>query len=388
MASGAIIVTKDEQYRHALLMDFVSGKLKRNEVARLLGFQERSITRLCARVRIKGIAGVKHGNSGRKPVNSLDASFKKRVIALMRSDYFDLNLTHALEKLASEHGLSPKRETFRKWCQEVGLVKRRHKRRSHARIYRERMPHEGMLLQMDGSPHRWNGKDVWTLISTIDDATSDIPYAEFFPSEDTAGCMQVLWRIIERRGLPEALYVDRAGIFGGGKRQHFSHFARACEELGIRVLFAYSPQAKGRVERSFQTLQDRLVPELRMRNIHRMDKANAFLRDEYLPNFWNQRFRKPARDPLLRYRPLPPSVCLREIFCFKQWRTIASDQTISLDGKRRLIGLPTPYSLRGQRVEIRDYIDGSRQILFAGRPVEILDLEDSIGIEKLRRKAG
>ena len=132
------------------------------------------------------------------------------------------------------------------------------------------MPAEGYLLQMDGSPHRYNGRDIWSLILAIDDATSEIPHGEFFLSETTTACMQVLRRIVEKKGLPRALYVDKAGWAGGGKRVEFCQFHRACEELGIQVLFANSPEAKGRVERSFNTIQDRIIPELRLAKIKTM----------------------------------------------------------------------------------------------------------------------
>jgi transposase-like protein len=347
---------------------------------------ERTVTRQARKVERLGISGIKHGNIGRRPVNRVDSELRARAVALLRRDYYDLNMTHALERLASDHGIVVRRETFRRWCHEAGLVKRRKTRRSPARVYRERMPHEGMLLQLDGSPHRWNGKDTWTLISAIDDATSDIPYAEFFVSEDTESCMRVLWRIIERVGVPEALYVDRAGIYGGTKRQGFTHFARACDELGIRILFAHSPEAKGRIERSFQTLQDRLVPEMRLRKIFRMETANRFLVDEYLPGIWRQRFRKPARSPEKRYMPLSKHIDLNEVFCLKNWRTIGRDRTVSVDNRRWLLDLPTPHSLKGQKVEVRDYLDGSRKYFFAGREVRLIDLASDN--RAICRKAG
>lgn len=374
MGEGVMVVTKQEQYRHQVVVDFLSGRLKRRDAARLLGIRQRSVSRLAARVRKKGLAGIKHGNYGRAPVNRIPRELKRDVMALVRREYFDFNLTHCLERLWSDHGIELRRETFRKWCHAEGLVKRRQKRRSHARIYRERMPQAGLLLQLDGSPHRWNGTDVWTLIAAIDDATSDIPWAEFFPSEDTPGCMTVLWRVIERYGIPECLYVDKAGIFGGMKRQNFCQFARACDELGVRILFASSPQAKGRIERAFQTLQDRLVPEMRIRHIRRMARANEFLQTEFVPNFWRQRLMVPAREPGSRYRKLPDEMDLKEILCLKQWRALASDQTLSLDGKRWLLDLPLRYSVKGQRVEVRDYLDGSRRCFFAGNPVELLPL--------------
>jgi transposase len=374
MTEGVITVSKQEAYKHRVISEFVTGKLKRSEAAKLLGVRERSVSRLAHRFREKGLLGIKHGNCTRRPVNRTVDAFREQVLDIVRRQYFDFNLTHCQEKLKQGHGIEVKRETFRKWCHSAGLVKQRHKRRPVARRYRERMPAEGMLLQLDGSPHRWNGEDVWTLIAAIDDATSRIPHAEFFPSEDTLNCMRVLQRIIEKTGIPECLYVDKAGIFGGSKRQLFSQFARACDELGIRILFANSAQAKGRIERTFRTLQDRLIPEMRIRKIHRMPRANEFLQEEFIPGYWESANTCIAQNPDRRYRT-SPRLELDEILCLKEWRAIAADQTISLDNKRMLIDIPCRYSLRGQKVELRTYQDCTRRVFFSGAPVELIPIE-------------
>lgn len=151
------------------------------------------------------------------------------------------------------------------------------------------MSSPGLLLQMDGSSHRWFGDKKSCLIAIIDDATSKL-YAEFFPSETTQGCLKVLRDFIKKNGLFTALYVDKAGIFGGPKRCHFSQVKRACEELGIEIIFANSPQGKGRIERAFDTLQDRLAPEFRMRNITNMQGANEFLQKYFIPQTWQKKF--------------------------------------------------------------------------------------------------
>lgn len=379
MRQGVIVMSKQDQYRHQIIGDFLAGKVKRSEAAEVLKVRERSVSRIAARVRNQGLWGIKHGNCGKSPSNLIPQTFKAQVLELVRTRYFDFNLTHCLERLKADHGIELKRETFRKWCHQAGLVKNRQKRRSIARKYRERMPSRGMLIQLDGSPHRWNGtEESWTLIAAIDDATSEMLYGEFFHSEATLNCMQVLKRIIEIHGLPECLYVDRAGIYGGAKRQLFSQFSRACEELGIRVLFASSPQGKGRIERSFKTLQDRLIPELRIRNIKSMPRANEFLQREFLPNFWNQTYRVAARDPECRFKPLPLSCAVEEVLCLKEWRAIAADQTLNWEGKRWLVNLNSRYSLRGQKAEIRTYINLKQQVFFAGVPVELLEVPNPV----------
>jgi len=264
-------------------------------------------------------------------------------------------MTHCLEILKERHDLTVPYGPFRRWCHEKQLVKRKRRRRAKARHLRTRMPAEGYLLQMDGSPHRYNGIDVWHLIVAIDDATSEIPYAEFFTYEDTLSCMQVIKTIIRKKGIPRAIYTDRAGWSGGQKRVEFSQFKRACEELGIMVLFAESPQAKGRVERAHDTLQDRIIPELRVRKLKTMSKANAYLNETFLPNYWNLKNVVPARERHSEYRTLSRKTDLEQIFCIKKTRTLAADHTFSFAGSFYAIKSKLERSLKGKHVELRFY---------------------------------
>jgi hypothetical protein len=237
------------------------------------------------------------------------------------------------------------------------------------------MASEGLLLQMDGSPHRYNGKDNWCLIAAIDDATSEIPYAEFFLGEDTLSCMTVMQKIIEKKGIPHAIYTDKAGIFGGHKRQNFSQFCRACEELDIQVICADSPQAKGRIERTWDTFQDRLVPEMRLRKIHRMPTANSFLQEQFIPNYWVQNNMVAARNNESRYRKLSLKTDLREIFCIKVFRAVKADHTLSWQGDIYQVASPLKHSIQGQKIEIRMYQDLKWMAYFAGKPIEIVKFE-------------
>lgn len=371
MHHEGVFMSKREEYVYSVVSDFIVGKLKRVEAARLLDIAPRSVSRLARRIQHKGFLGAKHGNLGRAPVNRHPDDFKQLLMELVERRYFDFNLTHALELLRKDHGVTIGYETFRRYCHERGLVKRRHKRRAKARVYRVRMPHEGLLLQMDGSVHRWNGRDEWCLIAMIDDATSRIPHAEFFPAEDTLSCMSVLESVIRRFGIPEAIYVDRAGWTGGAKRQMFSQFHRACEELGTRVLFANSPQAKGRIERAFGTLQDRLVPELRLRNIRRIPNANRYLQQEFIPQYWENRCVVTAREPERRYRSLPAHIDLNEVLCLKELRQIKGDHTVHFQAQRYVIAEQLKYALWRQKIEFRTYRDLSWRAFFAGRPIAL-----------------
>lgn len=364
-------MSKNEQFALDVISQFLAAQLTRREAAELLQIRERSVSRMARRVREKGVLGVTHGNRGRPAANRAPLAFEQMVMDLVERRYFDCNLTHALELLKKEQGIEVGYASFRRWCHRRNLVKRRQKRRSPARHARVRMPSEGLLLQLDGSPHRYNGKDDWCLIGAIDDATSDIPYAEFFHSEDTLSCMQVLRRIIELKGIPHALYVDHAGIFGGAKRQQFSQFKRACEELGIRVIFASSPEAKGRIERAWGTIQDRIIPEMRLRQIQRMPAANHYLQEQFLPNYWKTKNTVTPKSLECRYRPLPASVNLEEIFCLKDFRSVNRDHTLSWNGTTYEFQSPHAYSIRGQKIELRTYLDLSWKAYYAGKQIEI-----------------
>ncbi len=330
---GAIVMTKNEQYLHRIIEDFRGGRVSRKEAARLVGLSEKSVQRKAKKLKQHGVSGIKHGNYGSSPCNKVCDTVKVEMLKLSVEIYPDFNMTHCYEILVAKHNLKCCYATFHKWCREAGVGKRKRRCASKKRIYRDRLPNEGLMLQMDGSHHKWNGQDEWVLISAIDDATSDIPYAEFFRSEDTISCMIVLRRIIEIRGVPESLYVDHAGWFGGLKRQFFSQFTRACGELGIRVIYANSPEAKGRIERTWQTFQDRLIPELRIHGIKSMGAANEYLQTQFIPKYWQPRNTVEARNSESRYRELSKSANLDDIFCMKYNRKIRRDHTVMFDNR-------------------------------------------------------
>jgi hypothetical protein len=373
-----IYMSKNGQFTHQVVSDFLLSKLTRKQSAELLQVRERTVSRLARRIEEKGFFGVIHGNRERTPANKKSEQFKADVMKLIEEKYFDFNMTHALELLKERHQLIVKYATFRRWCHEKHLVKRAKRRKGIARSRRVRMPSEGLLLQMDGRPHRYNGKDVWCLIAAIDDATSDIPYAEFFLSEDTINCMTVMQKIIEKKGIPYAIYVDNAGCLGGGKRSNFNQFKRACGELGIRIIFASSPEAKGRIERTWDTFQDRIIPEMRIRGIHRIPAANEYLQKQFIPNYWTPRNTVVPQALESRYKPLPVDHDLREIFCLKEHRSVNRDHTLSWEGTIYSLESPLKYSIRGQRIEFRTYQDLTWKAFFAGQPIALKAVQKPI----------
>lgn len=362
-------------------------KISVDEARQALNVSERTVFRYLDVFRAKGPSFVFHGNCGKAPVNKTSPDDLQSAARLMKEKYFDFNVTHALEKLSKDDGLKINRETFRKVCHLEGMVKRAQRRKSKVRKARDRITQEGVMLQMDGSPHRWFGGEESCLIGVIDDATSEVWGAEFFESETTMGCMKVLKAVIEKKGLFNILYTDKAGIFGGQKRVSFSQVRRALSELGINIIFANSAQAKGRIERLWGTLQDRLVPEMRLRKIKSQESANEFLSDQYLENDHNKKFKVLARNLEPAWRAVPGTIDLNEIFCIKERRSVKNDHTYSFEGRLYKITSELKHSIQNQKIEIRTYLDGSQKVFFANRELEVSQhhLQPQIsGVEKLK----
>ena len=211
-----------KQLKHDIISLLNQKKISLDEAGKALNVSERTVLRYLKNFQSKGLAFVFHGNAGRIPNNKTSVDFIERSKELMKEKYFDFNMTHALEKISLVEDVKINRETFRKICHKIGMVKKAHRRKSKIRKVRDRIPQEGIMLQMDGSPHRWFGGVEYCLIGAIDDASSEVPCAEFFESETTLGCMKVLKDIIRKKGLFAILYTDKAGIFGGPKRVSFS----------------------------------------------------------------------------------------------------------------------------------------------------------------------
>ncbi|EGP4635655.1 ISNCY family transposase, partial [Escherichia coli] len=252
------------------------------QAAARIGISIRQVKRLVQRYRNEGPSGLVSHRRGKRPNNSFSTEFRATVISLLKGRYADFGPTFACEKLREIHGLSLSVETLRKWMIEEGLWRER--RRKIARIYQRRMrrPSYGELIQIDGSPHDWfeNRGPRCTLIVFIDDATSALMALRFVPAETTRAYMETLRGYLNDHGVPLALYSDRHSIFrvnNPEREGELTQFTRAIKTLGIEPIHANSPQAKGRVERANQTLQDRLVKEMRLQNISDIETANAWL---------------------------------------------------------------------------------------------------------------
>ena len=368
-----IVMDSKAQLTVDIIAKVVEGRITIANAAKLLSKSRRSIERYVKRYQKVGIQFVVHGNSGKAPPNKTPVSIKKAVQKLIQEKYYDLNLLHLAEQLATNENIVIKRETLRGWAHDIHHVKRAKRRRSNVRKRRERMAAPGLMMQMDGSPHRWFGDKKHCLIAMIDDATSEV-HAEFFPSETTAGCMKVMRDCIETKGVFKTLYVDRAGIFGGPKRCNFSQMQRACEELGIEIIFANSPQGKGRVERAFDTFQDRLVPELRLNNIKDIASANAYLKHVFIPQFWQSRIQVKSKQAP-EFTPLSKHTNLDDICVIKDHRKIRNDH------KFYLIDSPLKHSIANQKIEIRNTSKKGFTAHFAGRQLKVSEVNEPSKLE-------
>jgi hypothetical protein len=370
------IMSAKQELTLSIVGKVVLGKITRSDAARSLEISERTLRRYLKAYSTKGPRFVKHGNSGRAPVNKTDPTLKSEMLSLMKERYFVFNLTHALQFLRTFENLEVNRETFRRWCKDEDLVKRQKKKRSRPRIYRKPMAEEGCMVQMDGSPHRWFGGVESCLIATIDDATSDVPAAGFFHGETTLNCLTVLRNVIETKGIPEFIYVDRAGLYGGSKRQNFSQFQRVCQELNIEIIFAQSPEGKGRIERHFNTAQDRLVAELQFFNITTIEEANAYLQEKFIPDY-RARFTHPAAQPTKAWRALPLELNLDEVFALKYDRSVNRDHTFSWEGSLYAFQPPAGRYLVKQYIEVRVYPDKSWKAFFGNTQLTLQKIKKS-----------
>ena len=297
-----------------------------------LGVSPRHTRRILAAYQEKGAATVAHGLRGRKPANATPEPVATAVIHLAHTRYAGTNHTHLSELLSERDGIDIGRTTLRRILVNAGLSSPRRRRPPKHRVRRQRMPRVGMLIQMDGSHHPWLGDRLppFTLLIAVDDATGTVVDALFCKKEDAHSYFLLIQRLLQRRGVPLALYTDRHGVFrhtpGSGLPGMPTQFSRAMDELGIQMIFALSPQAKGRVERMAETFQDRLVTELRLAGASSIEEANSVL-EQFLPRF-NRRFRVPPQYSEPAFRPLDPELCLEQLLCFKHRRKVAKDNTV------------------------------------------------------------
>lgn len=364
-----------KQLRVDIIAQYISGKVYYLDAIKSLEISERQFRRLVKEFKIDGIKSVIHKNTGKSPPNKLRDSTRTTILRLYKSIYKGMNITHFIEKLKEVEGLNPpSHSTVRKILLAENLISPTIKRKRKSYPRRIRYEKEGLMVQIDGSHHRWIfGEEMICLTAAIDDATGKILGAIFTKTETTFAAMDVAEQIITKYGLFQMLYSDKAGIYGRGKRDGYSNMNRAMQELGIIPIQANSPQAKGRIERLFKTLQSRLVHEMRLAGVRTISEANLYLKG-YLQKF-NDQFGVKAINPITGYRELENGISLDEVFCVVKFRKVQGGEIVSYDSKKYLVhGIQ---SLVGHEADIRMYRDGRMEIHVLGEKVKYTLFEES-----------
>ena len=360
------------------------GRITQRQAAERIGVSDRWVRKLLERMGEQGDAVVVHGLRGRPSNRKLPAKTKRQALAVLKQpEWHDFGPTFAAEQLAKCHQIQVGKETLRGWMIEAGMWQSRSRVQTQMHPWRPRRSGFGELVQWDTSEHDWlEGRGpLRYLVRMIDDATS-WSWGRFVDSDGTAQNMGVLWEYLEKNGRMVDVYTDRDCMFTvaprsgestGEQRQadRLTQLGRALRELGIGSILAYSPQAKGRIERSFLTAQDRLVKQLRLAKIATLAGANAFLEKEYWPE-WNAHFARPVADFPNYHRPLTPQLQLAAILCHVEERVIGNDYTFSFAGHRYQIQRSQVQAgMRRQRLRVELRLDGELKARYQGHYVAI-----------------
>ena len=379
MAGGDIIVMSKKELKGAHIMrQVMEGTMRQVEAAEVLGLTERQVRRIIKRIKEEGDKGICHRGRGRPSNRRIAGGIKDKVIQSCQERYRGFGPTLASEKLQEVEGIEISDETLRLWLRGAGLSYRTRKRRPHRR-WRERKGRFGEMIQMDGSHHDWlegRGPEC-VLMGSIDDATGEV-FGRFYEYEGTIPAMDSFKRYIGQYGIPHSVYLDKHTTYKSTAKPTIedelqgrvprSQFGRALEELGVEVIHAHSPQAKGRIERLFGTFQDRLVKEMRLLEISTLEEANKFI-ESYLPAY-NKQFRVRAAQEGDLHRPLSDRMDLDKILCIKTKRGVRNDSTIAHDGKLYQI----KETIRARSVIVEEKVDGTMAITDQDRGLKYTEI--------------
>lgn len=371
-----LMTSQRDRDRLRVIRQVLEDRLSQVDAAEQMGLTTRQVRRLVKRLAKRGDAGLVHQSRGKPSHNRFDGSFRQRVLRRYKSRYSDFGPTLACEKLA-EDNLVVADETLRSWLIAEGLWKGRSQGERH-RARCERKACFGQMVQTDASHHAWledRCSDPMVLVAMIDDATS-YASARFYSGETTAAYMDLLGRYVGVHGRMVSIYADRHSIFKISMKDIWgevhcepTQFARALGELEIELIAAHSPQAKGRIERFFETAQDRLVKELRLRGARTMEQANDVLDRHFLPLF-NRRFTVPAAKPVDAHRPVNRGMDMASILSDRDYRVITSDYTFRYGGKIYQIPPPPISGMRGGKVQIENRLDGQCVFRFGHKVIQ------------------
>jgi len=375
-----IMMHQREVKRLHVIRKVLERVIKQVEAAEILSLSGRQIRRIVKRIRREGDRGIVHQSRGRPSNRRVADKVKDKVIRLYRAQYKDFGPTLASEKLSERDGIGVSDETLRRWLLEAGDWKRSRKGRRH-RQWRERKHHYGEMVQIDGSHHAWfeeRGPGC-VLMGYIDDATGKV-FARFYTYEGSLPAMDSFKRYSKKYGLPIKVYLDKHTTYKSTAKQTIqdeldqveplSQFERALKELGVEVLHAHSPQAKGRIERLFRTFQDRVVKEMRLRGIRTLEEANQFL-EEYLP-LYNRRFSVCPKGKDNFHRPLPKGLVLDTILCIKTERSLRNDFTVAHN--RKLYQVED--TVKASKLMVQERVDGSMIMTHQGRSLRFKEITE------------
>lgn len=368
-------LSRTEAKRLELMGMVKGGKLTLKKASEFCGVCYRQMQRIWARYLKEGPSGLAHKSRGKGSNRRKAESIREQALEGYRTRYVDFGPTLASEELAKE-GLVVDHETLRRWLLESGLWKKKRKRQKH-RQWRARRGHCGELIQMDGSHHDWfEGRGEYAVLMVMIDDATNRTYARLYPGEDTRAAMDVFGRYARRYGLPQRLYVDHDSIYESSRESRIdeelrgegpkTQFGRAMERLGVDILPANSPQAKGRVERRHGVFQDRLVKGMRLAGISTIEAANEHLEKVFLLEM-NRRFRQKAREAGDLHRKIPRGIRLKDVLCFEEQRVVQNDWTVRW--RNRFFQISSRHEglhLARRKVTVREHLDGKVVLVYRG----------------------
>jgi len=365
-----IIMSQEELARYEVIKRLIRREINGSDAAKLLALSLRQTKNIKARVIKEGAKGVVHANRGKPGNRRMSPEKIKKIETIVKNNYSDFGPTFAAEKLAENHQLIISKEKLRKLMIQWNLWKSKFRKRvKHKHLWRLRKDNFGEMEQFDGSYHCWFGKEESCLLLAVDDATGKITHARFDYNEGVVAVFKFWMEYLSKNGLPISIYLDKFSTYkvnhknAVDNKDLITQFERAVKELGVKLITANSPQAKGRVERMNKTLQDRLVKELRLAKVNTMEGANKFL-EEYLPRFNSKFAVVPARRVNL-HRPLNEAVEARlpQVFSIQQKRVVCNDYTIRFNNKYYQLSDSQPCTVyKKDVVIIEEYLDGEIKI--------------------------
>jgi len=386
---GVFLMSQKEVRRAGLIEQILERKLTQQKVAEMLDLSDRQVRRLVKVVRKEGLEGLIHKNRGMEGNRGLCKRIRKKVLKIYAKKYHDFGPTLASEKLLELDKIRVDHDTMRRWLLEEGIKYEWQRRKRPHRKWRERKECFGEMVQMDGSHHDWlegRGPEL-VLMGYVDDATGE-KYAKFYLYEGTVPAMGSFKGYAEEYGVPQSVYLDKHSTYKTTRHQTIfeelkdeqalTQFERAMKELGVRVIHAHSAPAKGRVEKFFKTMQDRLIKEMRLANIKTLEEANKFLA-KFLAKY-NKRFRVAAKNPTNVHRKCPSKNILDSILCIKEQRTLRKDSTVYYESRVFLI--TNRITRRARYVEVEERLDGSIRIKYKGRYLNYKEVEPSIRVNQ------